>query len=225
MTAINSRFECPRRAGARAPFFGVLALALLSTAVFAVPLERDLGLGLGYVRLQELPADLPTRAAFDPLAPSVIDVRYLPADESAARAFEAWLKFRASSRAPIFVLANEGTSPAVLHLLSRREPGSGVVVVGPQARQFEPDIAVLTTREDERRAYEALADGASITSLLTDNPDKVRNDEASLSRDRLAEASADSAGNGNASGQRSPLDVALQRAVHLHRTLVALRRI
>jgi len=60
--------------------------------------------------------------------------------------------------------------------------------------------------------------------LLTDNPDKVRNDEASLSKDRVAEASAEATDRANKK-PAPPIDVALQRAVHLHRALVALRKI
>jgi hypothetical protein len=201
----------------------LMALVVLGVAGQAAPLERDLGEGLGYVRLQELPGDLiPSNAS--PVVPSVVDVRYLLADTASASAFEAWLNLRARSRAPVFVLANEATSPEVLQLLSRRAAGSGVVVVGTQAQQFEPDFMVLTSRENERRAYEALAEGASLVSLLTDNPGKVRHDEASLSRERPEEPSAELAVNGNAA-QRPPLDVTLQRAVHLHRALMALRKI
>ena len=80
--------------------------------------------------------------------------------------------------------------------------------------------------EEERRAYDALEAGASVNSLLADNPNKVRNDEASLSKDRLAEASADAADNA-LSGKRAPppIDATLQRAVHLHRALAALKKI
>lgn len=207
----------------RGPAFALMVLAVLWTAGRAAPLERDLGEGLGYVRLQELPGDLiPSDASH--VIPSVVDVRYLLADTASANAFEAWLNLRARSRAPVFVLANEATSPQVLQLLSRRAAGSGVVVVGTQAQRFEPDFVVLTTRENERRAYEALAEGASLVSLLTDNPNKVRHDEASLSRDRPDAATVEPTGKGG-TGERPPLDVTLQRAVHLHRALMALRRI
>ena len=207
----------------RRPILVLMALVVLGTVGQAAPLERDLGEGLGYVRLQELPGDLIQSDAAQ-VIPSVVDVRYLLADTVSANAFATWLSGRAQSRSPVFVLANEATSPELLQLLSRRTAGSGVVVVGTQAQQFEPDIMVLTTRENERRAYEALAEGASLVSLLTDNPGKVRHDEASLSRDRPEEASAEPAVNGSGA-QRPPLDVTLQRAVHLHRALMALRKI
>lgn len=221
MAGVPNRGACP--SFHRGPALALMALSLLWTAGQAAPLERDLGEGLGYVRLQELPGDLiPSDASH--VIPSVVDVRYLLADTASASAFEAWLNVRVRSRAPVFVLANEATSPEVLQLLSRRTAGSGVVVVGTQAQQFEPDIRVLTTRDNERRAYEALAEGASLGSLLTDNPGKVRHDEASLSRDRPEEATAEPAGKGG-TAERPPLDITLQRAVHLHRALMALRKI
>jgi hypothetical protein len=99
-------------------------------------------------------------------------------------------------------------------------------VVGVEGGQFRPDVAVKISPEDDRRAYDALEKGTPITVLLADNPNKVRNDEASLSKDRVAEASADAADEALA-GKRAPapIDATLQRAVHLHRSLVALKRL
>src|SRR4029078_12585977 len=94
---------------------------------------------------------------------------------------------------PVFVLANAETSTALQKSLAAHERGTGVVVVGLAVRQFRPDVAVNGTAQNERRAYDALEQGVNTAVLLTDNPDKVRNDEASLSKDRLAEASADAA--------------------------------
>ena len=110
--------------------------------------------------------------------------------------------------------------------MALHERGTGIVVVGIERGGFHPDVTVRGSAEEERRAYDALEAGAPITSLLVDNPNKVRNDEASLSKDRLAEASADAADDA-ISGKRPapPLDVALQRAVHLHRALVALKKL
>lgn len=214
--------------GRRRTGLGILAVALglLDVGAWAAPLERDLGQGLRYFRLKQLPSDLPGQSEPGPALPCVVDVRYLPADAEAAATFDAWLRFRATPRAPVFLVANGETSPALLRLLAQRETGAGIVLVGARSRQFEPDIAVPVSSDQEQRAYAALTDGVPVTALLTDNPDKVRNDEASLSGDRLAEASADATSpDPLANGPRPPLDVALQRAVHLHRALLALRKI
>ena len=59
----------------------------------------------------------------------------------------------------------------------------------------------------------------------TDNPNKVRNDEASLSKDRLRAKRPRMPANDAGEEAPPPIDVALQRAVHLHRALVALKKI
>lgn len=203
-----------------------LTFGFVGALAGAAPLERDLGQGLKYFRLKQLPGDLPAQSEISPITPVVVDVRYLPAEPEEAATLDAWLRFRASPKAPVFLLANSDTSPALLRLLSQREPGTGMVVIAARSRQLEPDISVPVSRENEQRAYAALAEGVPVTVLLTDNPDKVRNDEASLSRDRLAESSAESTSSEPAAkGPRPPLDVALQRAVHLHRALLALKKI
>lgn len=205
---------------------GWFAAAACCSAV-AAPLERDLGQGLKLYRVHELPADLPPAApASGRVPPCVVDLRYAKADADAASALQAWLRFRAKPRAPVFVLANAETSPALLRVLAQREPGAGVAVIGAASGKLKPDVVVRTTTEEERRAYDALENGATVAALLTDNPDKVRNDEASLSRDRLAEASADTATDALAPKRDAAVvDAALQRAVHLHRALVALRKL
>ena len=199
-------------------------LAALSGA-HATPLERDVGHGLAYVRVHGLPADLPAKRA-GRAPPCIIDVRYVNGAAEEAMAFHAWLKERATARTPVFVLANSATSSDVLKAVAGFERNSGVVVVGLPGRGFRPDVAVKTTEEIEREAYDALEKGEAIAKLLADNPDKVRNDEASLSKDRLAEASADAADD-SVTGKRGPppIDATLQRAVHLHRALVALKKL
>lgn len=216
-------------------FIRLLALLFVSVAFAgAAPLERELGAGLMYYRIHELPVDLPGTSVADAGKPAaqqggacVVDLRYVHAEGDAATAFMAWLKFRASTHAPVFVLANADTSAALRKALAEHERGTGIVVVGIASRQFHPDVAASGAAQSERRAYDALEQGAPIAALITDNPDKVRNDEASLSKDRLAEASADAAEDalGGRRASPPPIDVTLQRAVHLHRALLALKKL
>ena len=204
--------------------FALLGCAL--AGLRAAPVETDLGSGLVYVRVHELPADLPAKPATERARPCVIDLRYVEAGIEEATTFMAWLKFRATPRAPVFVLANSETSRGLRLALAAHERSSGIVVVGIPGSGFQPDVAAKGSAELERSAYNAFEQGASVVKLLAENPDKVRNDEASLSKDRLAEASADAADD-VIKGKRPapPLDAALQRAVHLHRALVALKKI
>ncbi len=205
----------------------VFFLTALSTATIAsaAPLERDLGQGLTYVRAKQLPADLPTKPA-GKVPPCVIDVRYVEADAVAVTTFTAWLRFRATARTPVFVLANSATSAALLEALANRGGGEGAVVIGVPGGRFRPDSAVKSEAEDERKAYDALENGASLEAILADYPDKARNDEASLVRDRGADLPVELPSGKSAPRRNYPtIDAALQRAVHLHRALVALKKL
>lgn len=203
------------------PLFLILALAMR-----AAPLERDLGQSLVYHRVHVLPADLPAMGTARKRA-CVLDLRYVHGDAAAATALQAWIKFSASTRTPVFVLVNADTDAVLLHSFTEQGPVNGVMTVGIAGGKFHPDLVVHNSPENERRAYDALENGAAIVTLLTDNPDKMRNDEASLSKDRLAEAAADSAADALAKNRPAPppVDVALQRAMHMHRALVALHKI
>ena len=186
----------------------------------AAPAERDLGQGLRYVRIHELPADLPANPAGTPPA-CVVDVRYVPAGRDAAAAFSAWLKFRASLRSPVLVLANRETSADLRRALNEPHRGTGIALLGIAGPGFEPDVAVRSTPENEKIAYDALEKGTLLPTLLADHPDKIRNDEARLAK--AAEALADEEVP-VADKPVVPVDATLQRAVHLHRSLGALRR-
>jgi hypothetical protein len=195
---------------------------LLAVRVTAAPLTRDLGQGLVYYRAHDVPADLPTENSTRK-QPSVLDLRYARAGERAAGALEAWLKARVAPNFPILVLANGDTDRALRDVIARYEPDSGVMLIGMAARDFRPHLPVQTSAERERQAYDALESGTALAILLTDNPDKIRNDEASLAQpNRLAEAATEEMSNRPA---RPPVDAALQRAVHLHRALLALKKI
>lgn len=201
----------------------LLALLFIPSLALAAPLEREVGNGLVYVRVHAIPADLPIKPG-GRVPACIVDVRYVETNRDGAAAFAAWLKARATSRTPVFVIANADTARPLLKELGAHERGTGIAVVGIPHGAFKPDVLVNGTADDERKAYDALERGTAIGTLLADNPNKVRNDEASLSKDRLAEASAE-ATDGSAKQSPQPVDAALQRAVHLHRALVALKRL
>jgi hypothetical protein len=196
----------------------VLGLAAVTAA--AAPLTRDLGDGLLYVRVRELPADLPASPPV-PGGACVLDLRYLPAGRDAAAAFVAWAEFRAGVRSPLFLLANRDTGAELRAALRRLPRGGGCIVIGIPGPGFEPQLAVPSDPAAERTAYDALEGAASALDLLVENPGKPRLDEASLNRPRPEEEDLPSA----ASPASRPVDAALQRALHLHRSLRALRRL
>lgn len=198
-----------------------LALAALATGAWAAPLTRDLGDGLTYVRIRELPADLPGGAAV-PGQALILDLRYLAAGRDAAAALLAWAEFRASARSPLFLLANRETGAELNAALRRVSRGKGCVVIGVPGPGFEPQLAAKSEPTAEREAYSALERGEPVMSLLTENPGKVRLDEASLNHPPAEEEEAPAT---EAAKPTPPIDAALQRAFHLHRSLRALRRL
>jgi hypothetical protein len=211
----------------KASLFCALALVLAAPAVRSAPLQRDLGMGLAYVRVHVLPDDLPGSAAVGP-HPCVLDVRYVQGSEADAGALLGWLKQHAGVHTPVFLLANRDTSGALLAPLNSPDAVTGLVIVGARAPGFSPDIALPVAPADERRAYDAMEHGASVESLITDHALKSRNDEATLARARLSDSGADDADAPAAAPAATPpavIDPVLQRAVQLHRSLLALKRL
>jgi hypothetical protein len=217
---------------ARNLFFALLLSFVLSARADLKAAPVDLGQGLLYCRVHTLPADLPP--ARTEKSSLIIDLRYLAADETGSSAFSVWLGFRAATQ-PVFILVNGGTAPALLRVIARRPQPSGIVSLGPSLPSFTPDVPLKISADTERRAYEAVEDGVTIESLIVQKIDKTRYDEASMVKDHASDsepppddgpapAEPDSA----AAKPAAPpplIDLALQRAVQLHRALLALNKI
>lgn len=212
----------------------LLLLLFVAAPVFAAPpaqLERDLGLGLAYCRVHTLPAGLPTAAAKP--RPLVLDLRYTLGDDNAATVLGAWLKFHSSAATPVFVLVNADTAPAILSYLNSLEPPAGLVTLGPASPAFEPDIPLKISPAAERAAYDALEHGTPVKDLLADHSIKPRHDEAAIAQEHTGAPGDTSAADdrtpeaGPATPAPPPVlaDYSLQRAVNLHRTLLALRKL
>jgi hypothetical protein len=146
------------------------------------------------------------------------------ASRDAATAFRGWVTTRAAVKPPIFVLVNSATDSDLLAVMRSHEWGGAVMTVGIPARGLQPDITVEATPAEEKAAYDAFESGATIASLITDYPGKIRYDETSLGKDRRADQPARPANEAKNAVARH-VDPTLQRAVHLHRALVALRKI
>lgn len=194
----------------------------------AAPFERDLGQGLVYCRVHALPDDLP-QAASGARHPWVLDVRYVGGGPVEGAELLAWLKAQAAPRTPVFLLANTSTSADVLAPLNSADAVVGLVVLGQVAPDFHPDIALPADPSTERRAYDALEKGASVESLTSaEIRDKPRDDEAKLDRERLQDGnSAETGASAPEPVEKPPplTDASLQRAVQLHRALLALKRL
>lgn len=208
---------------------GLLFLATCAPT-FAGPIERDLGEGLAYFRIRAVPTDLPSDEAVHKRV-CVLDLRYTEVDAMAARVLDGWIRLHAATRRPMLLLVNRETSTNIQRALAERDGIPGLLTIGGPNLHFAPDIAVNTASDAERRAYEALENGTDLPSLVTDNPTKQRNDEASLARERPVDFPTDSDGAGSTEKPASekskapPTDVALQRAIHIHRALKAMKKI
>ncbi len=226
-------------------FLALLILCSLFAMVrlSAAPLALDLGNGLAYHRAHLIPADLPVSSPAKP-HPLVLDLRYATGDSNAAVALSAWLKFHAATRTPVFILANADTSPVLRAAFEDRDRTAGLIVLGAASADFEPDVALVIEPVTERRAYDALENGTPLTALIAPPLEKSRNDEARLVASRLpdrapasnedseppvipsATSVASNAPGAPATPPATPLiDVVLQRAVHLHRALLALKKL
>jgi len=205
----------------------------LGNALRAAPVERDLGEGLVYFRAHQLPADLPPTAAKP--HPLVLDLRFSAAADSAASAFGAWLNVHAAPQTPVLILVNGETPHRLLSIIAENKNHPGLVTIGSASKEFVPDIVIKFPDDVERKAYDALEHGASIESLITENPDKPRADEAAIAHERanppddapdsvLDEAPVEDA---KPAPPAAPpiIDSTLESAVHLHRALLALKKI
>jgi hypothetical protein len=224
-------------------FTRVLALCVLGFPLHAPcpaasPAPLDLGRNLAYLRLHRLPDDLPALAAAWGGQALIIDLRHTAGD--AATGFADALPLRPRP-APLFVLVGPDSPAGALAGLRARAPA--LITLGIPAPGLIPDIAPAVTAEDDRRAYDALDAGASVDSLINEATAAKRFDEAALvsAKDhdssngdepdspvepqRIAPAPAADGAPTPDAAPAAPKDLILQRAVHLHRALLALGKL
>lgn len=204
----------------------------------AAPL--DLGRNLTYVRMHRLPDDAAILAVAWNAPALIVDLRHPAGDP--AHALPADLPSRPRT-APLFVLAGPDTPLDLLATLRDRAPA--LITVGLAGPGLTPDIALPVNPEADRRAYDALDAGASVDSLISENIAKHRFDEAALARDHNNGAAEGGGPGSDGEGQKANRpaaapppatsevrpapaapevqlkDAVLQRAVQLHRALLA----
>jgi hypothetical protein len=224
--------------------FIVLFLILVLAPVTHAALEKELGQALAYVRVTDASTDASLAADTIERRPAlVLDLRSLPADEKFAAVIHTALAKPPAPHAVRFVLVNSTTAPALLAALND-ETFKYVITLGPRSPAVEPDIAVSISDEEDRRAYAALASGTPLEKLITDNHEKPRYDEARLVQDHTngvtppdtllpADADDDSVTTepdtekkpAVAKKPAPPVDLVLERAVQIHRSLLALKKL
>jgi hypothetical protein len=155
----------------------------------------------------------------------VLDLRY-PLDERDAG--ETLRQELASHPAKprLYILVSPATPVPVVGAIA----GSSVkfVTLGVKGSKPEPKVVIMQTAEDDRRAYDAHKAGTSLADLITGKLDKERFDEASLVhefKNGNPDPKLPETGPATTPGAPGRLtDRVLQRALHLHRALQALKR-
>lgn len=215
----------------------LFALALARAATPAAPV--DLGQGLSYLRMRSLGDDAAALAALKPGA-LVLDLRHASANAETTTGFAAALA-KLKGNDPVIVLVSPAT-PRVLAAELEKSP-TRLLVLGTADAQPTPTVAIETTAEADRAAYDAFETGTPLEKLITGKIEKERYDEATLvaefksgqslpvSEDSTEpalspqpEATPSAPAATPAKPTAPATDRVLQRAIHLHRGLLALRR-
>lgn len=209
------------------------ALCFLSSALCALSAGTeltDLGSGLAYLRIHSVAdSEAALRKAVPGAGALVLDLRYATASDESAAALKSALA-RRPTNTPLFILVSPATPSAVAPAIVQ----SPALTLGAPGSAPGPKVVVLTDAATDRRAYDALETGTSLEKLISGKIAKDRFDEATLVHEFK---------NGNPDAAPAPLpdptapkpagtpeqpaplvDRVLQRAVHLHRALQALRR-
>ncbi|MET0262428.1 MAG: hypothetical protein ABW223_05995 [Rariglobus sp.] len=200
-----------------------LGLIVALTVLLAVGLRAtSLGPDLSYIRAG---TDVATATKSIGNGSAVLDLRYATDEAAAAPLFTAIKSAPANPQRILIVLLSPETS---LGLRARLAGLSRILTVGRAATDFKTDIVVTTSSEADRRAFDALVAGTPPEKLMIENADKPRFDESTLVKEHATGIAAEhpTPSKTEADAPEKPLvDAVLQRAVHIHRGLVALRKI
>jgi hypothetical protein len=225
-----------------------VSLVLFFSIASSLPaaIEKDLGQALAYLRVTDELADATVAMhTIDSRPALVLDLRSLPASARLAGELHAALAKAPAAHAVRFVLINSTTAPSIIAALDDSLPS--VITIGPRSPALTPDVAVSTSDEEDRRAYDALAADTPLEKLVTDSHEKPRYDEAKLVQDHAngvttadadlpADADDDSITTSSADGDKpakagkkaapaAVIDLVLERAIQIHRALLALKRL
>ncbi|WP_091057856.1 hypothetical protein [Opitutus sp. GAS368] len=209
----------------------LLALCVLLFAPLCAKATEltDLGSGLAYLRIHSLAeSDAALHQAVPGAGALVLDLRYATARDDSAAALQSALAGHAAG-APLFILVSPAT-PAALAAVIRTSPA---LTLGAPGSTPAPKVVVQTDAATDRRAYDALEAGTALDKLITGKIEKERFDEATLvhefkngNPDAEPPPPPDPTAPKPAGAPETPaplIDRVLQRAIHLHRTLLALK--
>ena len=216
----------------RPPARLLLALGALLLSPGLPAAVTELEPGLRYLRLHSLTESAgELRQALQPLTPLILDLRYVRDEPEAATALNELNSHPAKPR--LYVLVSPATPRAVADALSRSS--TPLLTLGVAGAQPAPQVEVAQPAEADQRAYAAADAGQPLAELLSGKiAAKERYDEASLMKDfsgghldaappPAPDPTAPAAPAAKPEKPPAPTDRVLQRAVHLHRALLALK--
>ncbi len=188
----------------------------------------DLGRGLRYLRLGPGAADEPELAAALAAPALVLDLRMASDDPALLARLRKSVAGRDATR-PLFVLLGPDT-PATVRAAVPAAPG--VLTLAARDAGFPTSVAIAVDPARDRAAAEALAAGRPPRELIEEKVAKTRYDEQHLAqnhangrRDGAAPAAPAPAAADTKPAELPLQDTLLQRAVFIHRALLALGRI
>lgn len=236
---VFAAFSAPSVFNASLGMNRILLLFGLLTSVLCLPSSgtelTDLGQGLAYLRVKSLAeAEKSVRSNVPADRALVLDLRYCVADEASAAMLRDSLAARRNAPPPLLVLVSPAT-PALIARALGPLPAK-TLVLGLEGSAPAPTVVIRGDADTDRRAYDAADGGMPLATLINGKLDKERYDEATLVRE-FTNGNRDSrpppAPNPAAPAtpeQRKPepvpvlTDRVLQRAVQLHRALLAIRQ-
>lgn len=206
---------------------------LLSSGSAAEPVE--LGPDLGYLRVHSIVEEREAiTTALIKFRALVLDLRYPLDERDAGETLRQELATHAA-KPRLYVLVSPATPVPVVGIIAS-SPVRWLVTLGVKGSRPEPQVVVQQSAEADRAAYDAIAAGTALTQLTSGRIEKERFDEASLVQEfKNGNHNAHPPVTGQAKGTEAPVgpagsqaerltDRVLQRAVHLHSALLALRR-
>ena len=212
-------------------------LSALSHSCFATELT-DLGGGLSYLRVHAL--DDSAKGLTSTIREHeflVLDLRNATVTAESGDLIRIALNAR-ESKQPVFILVSPATPKALAESLM--EIANKCLTLGVKDSIPTPQVIIDQPAATDRLAYEALESGQKLDSLISGKIVKERFDESALMKEFAS-------GNTNAAPPLSPdptakpasaekkpaatakppeqlTDRVLQRAIHLHRALLAIKR-
>lgn len=226
-------------------FLSLVLFTLFPLGLHAA-IEKDLGQALAFFRVTAAQADLSSLVDTIQRRPAlVLDLRGVNCEAEFVTAFHSALAKAPAPHAARMILVNAATSKSLLAALDD-DALISVIVLAPHYAQIDADIQISTTAEEERRALEALTKDTPVEQLIKDPKEKRRYDEAKLVHDHAngvipadselpADADDDTVTSEATNGKKpastekkaesSPRDLVLERAVQLHRALLALKKL